>query len=125
MHDYRAPAGRGTARIHNSSRLRHCVAGVFAISAAIWAAPSYIYDIAPDALASEEGPRELVRLEGSAAKPDFSLPDLDGAQSRLSGHAGRVVLVHFFATWCEPCREELASLRALVERVPAERLTVL
>jgi thiol-disulfide isomerase/thioredoxin len=34
----------------------------------------------------------------------------------LSRHAGRVVLVHFFATWCEPCREELASLNELVAR---------
>ena len=34
----------------------------------------------------------------------------------MSRHAGRVVLVHFFATWCEPCREELTSLNELVAR---------
>ncbi|MFG1463233.1 TlpA disulfide reductase family protein [Xanthobacter sp. DSM 24535] len=33
-----------------------------------------------------------------------------------SGFAGRVVLVHFFATWCEPCREELPALNRLSTR---------
>ena len=43
----------------------------------------------------------------------------------LIAQHGRVVLVHFFATWCEPCREELPALRRLVERAVRQPVTVL
>ena len=49
-------------------------------------------------------------------KPSFVLDDITGTRHDLSGSSGRVVLVHFFATWCEPCREELPALQRLLER---------
>jgi thiol-disulfide isomerase/thioredoxin len=74
--------------------------------------------------ALEASQREL-RLAANEAKPAFALADLEGARQDLNERAGQVVLVHFFATWCEPCREELPSLSRLVQTQPGERLSVL
>ena len=48
-----------------------------------------------------------------AAAPQLELKDTKGAQHRLSDYRGKVVLVNFWATWCEPCREELPSIERL------------
>jgi peroxiredoxin len=45
--------------------------------------------------------------------PAFTLDDLTGDARPLESFRGRTVLVHFFATWCEPCVPELASLQRL------------
>jgi thiol-disulfide isomerase/thioredoxin len=62
------------------------------------------------------GSTTLVAL-GDADQSSFSLPSLDGPAHELARLRGRVVLVHFFATWCEPCRAEMASLRQLQSRL--------
>jgi peroxiredoxin len=66
-----------------------------------------------------------LQAASSEIRPNFALSDLDGANHELKQQAGRVVLVHFFATWCEPCREELSSLSRLVERQGRDRAAVL
>jgi len=52
----------------------------------------------------------------AGARPIFSLPNTTGAIVALEAARGHVVLVHFFATWCEPCREELPALNRLAAR---------
>lgn len=51
-----------------------------------------------------------------APPPAFSLPTLGGGDTALTSHPGETVLVHFFATWCEPCRDELPALTRLASR---------
>lgn len=46
------------------------------------------------------------------AAPDFELPVLDGGTLKLSDHRGHRVVLNFFATWCEPCREEMPGFQA-------------
>ena len=50
--------------------------------------------------------------EGDRA-PAFSLQALDGRTVSLEDFRGKVVMVHFWATWCPPCVEEIPTLEQL------------
>jgi thiol-disulfide isomerase/thioredoxin len=51
-------------------------------------------------------------MRGVAA-PSFETSDLLGNIQRLEDQKGKVVLVNIWATWCEPCREEMPKLDQL------------
>jgi thiol-disulfide isomerase/thioredoxin len=48
--------------------------------------------------------------------PELDLADLAGKRWRLQPLAGQVVVLNFWATWCEPCRTEMPSLEAMAAR---------
>ena len=45
--------------------------------------------------------------------PSFALPNLHGDTMRLADFAGKVLLLNFWASWCDPCREEFPRMAAL------------
>lgn len=67
---------------------------------------------------------ELKRWTGGAT-PALELKDLDGAPVRLADYRGKVVLLNFWATWCEPCRDEMPSMQSLKRRLAGRPFEVL
>lgn len=47
----------------------------------------------------------------------LAAPGLDGKKIALSQFAGKVVLVDFWATWCDPCKEEIPDLVKLRDKL--------
>jgi peroxiredoxin len=47
--------------------------------------------------------------------PDFALTGMDGVSRSLSSYRGKIVMLHFWATWCVPCRQEMPVLQKLRE----------
>jgi len=54
-------------------------------------------------------------IAGAESVPKLSLKDLSGQTQKLSALRGKVVVINFWATWCEPCQEELPRLSKLAQ----------
>jgi len=74
--------------------------------------------------AAQAAAAELRSWSGGPA-PVLELTGLDGKRYRLNDFHGQVVLVNFWATWCEPCREEMPSIQRLHKRLSGRPFTVL
>lgn len=60
-----------------------------------------------------------------ASAPNFSLPSSEGVQVSLQEFQGKVVLVHFWATWCIPCLQEINSLKRLRSKFSEKHFEIL
>ena len=98
---------------------------LFATAAAVFGCVLVVCCFAILPLRAQNGTSELRRCTEGArrtegARQTFSLPNTAGANVALEAARGNVVLVHFFATWCETCREELPALNRLAARANGE-----
>lgn len=57
--------------------------------------------------------------------PDLTLPDTRGALHSLVDYRGQVVLVNLWATWCEPCKEEMPALQSFYNKHSDEGFVVI
>jgi thiol-disulfide isomerase/thioredoxin len=83
-------------------------------------------------LRSDVGAPPVVR---GAAAPEFELSRLQSAEGvaddergsklALSSLAGRVVLINFWATWCEPCEREMPAMERLYQALAGEQFELI
>ena len=59
------------------------------------------------------------------ATPPLELADASGKVHRLADYRGQVVLINFWATWCEPCRDEMPAIQQLKGKLAGKPFTVL
>jgi thiol-disulfide isomerase/thioredoxin len=71
--------------------------------------------------------RYISRPELARAKmtPAFSVTTMDGKQVSMDDLQGKVVLLDFWATWCEPCREALPHIRKVAKKFEGQPLVIL
>jgi cytochrome c biogenesis protein CcmG/thiol:disulfide interchange protein DsbE len=60
-----------------------------------------------------------------AAASSFELKSLDGRAVGLADFRGRPLLINFFASWCDPCREEMPLINELAARAGKDGYAVL
>ena len=64
-------------------------------------------------------------LDVGEAAPAFALPSRDGTTVSLAEHAGSVVLVDFWASWCGPCLQSMPFLDQLQKKLGPDGFVVL
>lgn len=70
-------------------------------------------------------PRSIAPAVPGNLAPNFSLPQLDGKSLDLSAYRGKVVLLDFWATWCDPCREEIPHFVELQNKYAGQGLEII
>ena len=69
--------------------------------------------------------REESKQADSNTAPSFSVKDIDGNKVDLADYRGKVVILEFFATWCEPCRISAPDLQSVYERYKSRGLAII
>jgi len=57
--------------------------------------------------------------------PDFQVSDINGKPVKLSDYRGKTVMVIMWATWCQPCMQEVPHINALREIISEDKLAIL
>jgi peroxiredoxin len=79
------------------------------------------------ALTFLSGPAPAMAEEASLESvSDFTLPSLAGGNVSLSDYLGKkVILINFFATWCDPCLKEMPKLSVMQQELGDRGLQVI
>jgi thiol-disulfide isomerase/thioredoxin len=56
--------------------------------------------------------------------PEFSVKDLQGGEIDSADLRGKVVLIDFWATWCQPCKKEMPGYQKLLDRYGSRGIAV-
>ncbi|MCA9226534.1 MAG: TlpA family protein disulfide reductase, partial [Planctomycetales bacterium] len=67
----------------------------------------------PDAVVAKKAAGAKRRLESVGQPLAFEGKTIDGKTLSLGSLRGNVVVLHYWATWCEPCKEDLKTLKEI------------
>ena len=67
----------------------------------------------------------LIRPKPAQLAKDFKVATPEKGQLRLSDFKGKVIFLNFWATWCEPCKEEMPAMERLYQKYRDRGLVVL
>ena len=68
---------------------------------------------------------KFVSKPGPPNEPDVTFPELQGGDLPLASLKGKVVLVNFWATWCEPCQIEIPWMIGFQQKYANQGFTIL
>ena len=99
------------------------IAGVAGAAGGWWFTEAVLKDdpVPPPYLDNTPTAQELI----GQTRPGFTLGSTTGQILNASDFDGDVLLINFWATWCEPCREEMPMLSELHERRKSQGFKVL
>jgi len=66
-----------------------------------------------------------IRHYDKGQAPDFKLNDMDGNPLSLKENRGRWVFLHFWASWCGPCRKEMPVIQKLADRLESDKFKII
>ncbi|MGH9496567.1 MAG: TlpA family protein disulfide reductase [Candidatus Sulfotelmatobacter sp.] len=75
--------------------------------------------------ASPPQTKHIAAGELGSGLPEFSVKDLQGRPLSSANFRGKVVLVDFWATWCQPCKKEMPGYQKLVDEYGAHGFVVI
>jgi len=69
---------------------------------------------------SKDKKRAITSVSSNTPAPNFRLLDLDGKVVKLSDFLGQIVVLDFWAIWCEPCKASFPAMKKLQENYERE-----
>jgi len=75
-------------------------------------------------LAGPLEPPKGIRHYAVGKAPEFTVTDMDGEPFTLESTRGKWVFLHFWASWCGPCRVEMPAIQAMTEQFDNDRFEV-
>ncbi len=86
---------------------------------------AYIEEIRTKSLEKIKKLENAKRLKPGSKAPNFYLKDTSGVFHTLSDYKGKLIYLHFWATWCGPCLEEIPSLNKLAKSLADKPVVII
>lgn len=96
--------------------------GAFVIAAGLYA----WYRMNEAKLPANQSPAEFKTIKQMETEgvPDFELERMNGTKLRLSDLKGKLLIVNFWASWCDPCVEEFPAMVKLAQKMQGDLVIV-